>query len=85
MHVTGLNMKTEKRFRQHLSVNKVFLAKSVFDLHLLILKQAEEVYEIKGIVFPVAVSSVVLFLCSTQQASLTQIARALGHPHQLIA
>jgi DNA-binding MarR family transcriptional regulator len=78
-------MLQEEQFKNDISVNKAFMAKRVFDLHLLILKQAEEVYIRKEIVFPVAVSSVVLFLSSVDHASLAKISRALGQPHQLIA
>jgi DNA-binding MarR family transcriptional regulator len=78
-------MSYEEEFRKGLSVNKAFMAKRVFDLHLLILKQAEQVYTDRGIVFPVSVSSTVLFIASVKGASLAAIARALGHPHQLIA
>lgn len=78
-------MNIEEQFRKDISKNEAFMAKRVFDLHLLILKQAEEVYSNKGICFPVAVSSVMLFLSSIDAASLAQISRAMGQPHQLIA
>lgn len=75
----------EDKFRKSISTNKAFLAKRVFDLHLLILKQAEQVYQSKGMIFPVAVSSTILFFASVKSTSLAQIAKALGQPHQLIS
>jgi DNA-binding MarR family transcriptional regulator len=78
-------MNHEKEFKSSISVNKAFMAKRVFDLYLLILKQAEEVYQNKGMLFPVIVSSTILFLASVKSASLSQTAKALGQPHQLIA
>jgi hypothetical protein len=59
-------------------VFKAFMEKRVFDLFLLILKQAEEVYQNKGMLFPVIVSSTILFLASVKSASLSQTAKALG-------
>jgi DNA-binding MarR family transcriptional regulator len=75
----------EEKFKQSLVTNKAFMAKRIFDLHLLILKQAEQVYQTKEMIFPVAVSSTLLFLASVKSASLAQTAKALGQPHQLIA
>lgn len=78
-------MSRENEFKKSISNNRAFLAKRVFDLHLLIIKQAEEVYIEMGMIFPVAVSSVVLFLTHAKQASLSEISKALDQPHQLIA
>lgn len=78
-------MSRESEFKQSMEQNRAFTAKRVFDLHLLILKQAEDVYVSRGMIFPVAVSSVILFLSTAKRASLTEISKALGQPHQLIA
>jgi len=55
-------MSHEENFRQDMAVNEAFMEKRVLDLHLLIIKQASYVYQDRGIVFPVAVSSTMLFL-----------------------
>lgn len=78
-------MNHEESFNAEIAVNAAFLSKRVYDFHLLINKQADKVYKNKGIIFPVATSSTVLFLSTIDSASLAQIARALDHPHQLIA
>lgn len=78
-------MNNELQFLKELNINEAFLAKSVFNLHLLIQKQADDVYAAKGLEFPVVVSSTLLFLSSVNKASVTQIAKALDHTHQLAA
>lgn len=78
-------MTRESEFKKSISQNRAFLAKRVFDLHLIIIEQAEDVYSKMGMIFPVTVSSVVLFLTTAKQASLSDISKALGQPHQLIA
>ena len=78
-------MTRESEFKNSISENRAFLAKRVFDLHLIIINQAEDVYSKMGMIFPVTVSSVVLFLTSAKQASLSDISKALGQPHQLIS
>jgi DNA-binding MarR family transcriptional regulator len=80
-----LTMNQEEKFRQSLTVNKAFMSKRLFDLHLLIQKQAVEIYQAKGMIFPITVSSTILFIASVNGATLTQSAKALGLPHQLIA
>lgn len=78
-------MHDTNKFAQSLKHNRAFTAKLLFDLHLLITEQAADVYRDMGIIFPVSVSSTVLYLNSVEQASLTQIAKALSQPHQLIS
>ena len=80
---TQLNDASE--FSKELSFDSAFLAKSVFDLHCLIQKQSEELYLLKGLDFPVVVSSTIMFLSTVNKASITQIANALNHAHQLAA
>lgn len=78
-------MKTESDFYHELKSNYAFLAKSVFDLHCLIQAQSDELYQQKEMDFPVSVSSTLLFLSTINSASITQIAKALNHPHQVIS
>lgn len=78
-------MNNDEDFRAELAADAAFTAKMALDFALLVSRQAESVYERKGITFPVTVSSTVLYLTGVNTASLVEIARALGHPHQLIA
>ncbi|MEH6409177.1 MAG: hypothetical protein V7741_01535 [Hyphomonas sp.] len=85
LHSWRIRMASEERFRTELAFDPAFTAKMALDFALLVSKQAEIVYESKGITFPVTVSSTVLYLARVKAASLVEIARALGHPHQLIS
>ena len=78
-------MSIEASFSDNLKSNYAFLAKTVFDLHMLIQAQSEALYEEREMGFPVSVSSTLLFLTHTSKASITQIAKALNHPHQVIS
>lgn len=78
-------MTKDEEFKADLAEDLAFLPKMALDFALLTARQAESVYERAGIDFPVSVSSTVLFLARVKTASLVEIARALGQPHQLIA
>ena len=78
-------MNKEHNFRVELAADPAFTAKMAYDFAMLVGRQAESVYQSMGIAFPVTVSSTVLYLTKVKASSLAEIARALDHPHQLIA
>lgn len=76
-------MNDESHFSNQIQTNYAFVAKSVFDLHCLIQSQSEELYVEKEMGFPVWASSTLLFLATTEHASIMQISKALNLSHQL--
>jgi len=72
-------------FEENINNNTAFTNKRLFDLFLLINEQAGNVYMKLGIDFPVSASSTVLFLSVKKKGTVTEIAKALGLSHQLIA
>lgn len=66
-------------------VRKAYTAKKLLDLAFLIQSQVVKVYVRNGMVFPVACSSTLLHLSKSGPASVTEVARALRHPHQTVA
>lgn len=66
-------------------VRKAYTAKKLLDLAFLIQSQVTKVYVRKGMVFPVSCSSTLLHLNKEGPASVTEVARALQHPHQTVA
>ncbi len=75
----------DREFKEALGKDPAFTAKMALDFAVLVAKQAEEVYSAKGMAFPVQVSSTLLYILRAGTASLLEIARALDHPHQLVA
>jgi DNA-binding MarR family transcriptional regulator len=71
-------------FKETLDHDPAFMGKMALDLASLIARQAEAVYEARGMAFPVIVSSALLLLAETGPASMTEIAEGLGHSHQLV-
>jgi len=67
------------------TVRKAYLGKHAQDLILKSSDQVLDVYKARGIVIPVVVSSTLQFLNRDSGASLSDIARALELPHQLVA
>ncbi|MFC7049405.1 MarR family winged helix-turn-helix transcriptional regulator [Emcibacter nanhaiensis] len=74
-----------QQFKKELDRDPAFTGKMALDFAMLISRQAETVYEDRGIEFPVIVSSTLLCLAEVGSASLVEIARTLDHPHQLVA
>jgi DNA-binding MarR family transcriptional regulator len=66
-------------------IHKAYTGKKSLDFSYLVLAQVETVYRNKGMVFPVVTSSTLLYLSEQGSASLTEIAKALQFPHQVIA
>ncbi len=66
-------------------VRKAYTAKKLLDLAFLIQSQVTKVYTRNGMVFPVSCSSTLLHLGRRGPASVTEVARALRHPHQTVA
>lgn len=78
-------MSTIENFQAALATDSAFTGKLALDLAYLIEAQAEDVYVQRDIIFPVIASSTMLFMDSVASASLLEIAKVLGHPHQLVA
>lgn len=74
-----------REFYDDLVIQKAYTAKKLLDLAFLIQGQVTEVYVHKGMIFPVSCSSTLLFLSRGGPASVTEVARALQHPHQTVA
>ena len=70
-------------YQKNLKESLAFTPKLALDFVALIEKQAKPVYESMGIEFPVITSSTVHMLGHYQQASLSDIAKALDISHQL--
>jgi len=62
-----------------------YLGKHAQNLIFRTLEQEAEFYEMRGIVFPVRASSTVEMIDRKPGISLSEIGRALGFPHQLVA
>lgn len=62
-----------------------YLGKFAQNLILKTLEQESDIYEARGIVFPVRASSTVEMIKRKPGISLSEIGRALGFPHQLVA
>ena len=62
-----------------------FLPKLAFDFVSMVEKQAGAVYQDMGLVIPVITSSTLVLIANQEKASLLEIARGLGIPHQLAA
>ncbi|WP_199609628.1 MarR family winged helix-turn-helix transcriptional regulator [Flocculibacter collagenilyticus] len=72
-------------FENYINSNVAFTDKRLFDLFLLINEQADVIYKKLGIDFPVSCSPTVLSLSVKENSTVTDIAKALGLSHQLIA
>jgi DNA-binding MarR family transcriptional regulator len=75
----------QREFYDNPVIQKAYTAKKLLDLAFLIQGQVTEVYAHKGMIFPVSCSSTLLFLSNRGPASVTEVARALQHPHQTVA
>lgn len=62
-----------------------YLGKHAQNLIFKTLEQEAEIYEMRGIVFPVRASSTIEMINRKPGISLSEIGRALGFPHQLVA
>lgn len=74
-----------REFYDSAIVRKAYTAKKLLDLAFLIQSQVTKVYARNGMVFPVSCSSTLLHLSKSGPASVTEVARALQHPHQTVA
>lgn len=77
-------MSTAKFYNSEL-IQKAYTAKKALDFFYLILEQVRTVYLDKGMIFPVIASSTLLYISEHEPVSLTEISKALEHPHQVIA
>ncbi len=78
-------MTTGKQFASTLAHDAAFTGKMALDFAFLIGAQADTVYLDMGMRFPVIASSTLLLLATVGPSSLADAAKALGHPHQLVA
>lgn len=62
----------------------VFLGRAVERLSVLIADQSKAVFDAMGIVIPVRSCSLMTVLASLETASASDLARELGHSHQLV-
>ncbi|GGI73806.1 hypothetical protein GCM10007973_08300 [Polymorphobacter multimanifer] len=76
---------SQRDFYDNAIIQKAYTAKKLLDLAYLIQGQVTEVYAHKGMIFPVSCSSTLLCLGKRGPASVTEVARALAHPHQTVA
>lgn len=76
---------TKNSFYDSGVIDKAYTAKKLLDLSYLIQSQVSQVYRQKGMIFPVICSSALLFLSRHGPASVTEVAKALEHPHQTVA
>lgn len=67
------------------TTRKAYLGKAAQNLILTSSEQVLEIYELRGIVFPVRVSSTLEMIHRRPGISLSEIGRELGIPHQLVA
>jgi len=67
------------------TIQKAYTPKKLLDLVHLIIEQVSPVYSQKGMIFPISCSSTLLNLGRNGPASVTEIAKILGHPHQTVA
>jgi DNA-binding MarR family transcriptional regulator len=68
-----------------LRFKRSFTPKLAWDFSSSMEKQAAVVYEKMGLIIPVITSSTLCFISEQKEASLLEVARALGIPHQLAA
>lgn len=80
-----LGVMKQREFYDDPIIQKAYTAKKLLDLAFLIQAQVTEVYVHRGMIFPVSCSSTLLFLNKCGPASVTEVARALQHPHQTVA
>lgn len=85
MHTSNDTRRKTALFQTEMATDDAFLAKMAMDFAQLAAKQAGPVYLDMGICFPVSMSSTMLYLNRVDDASLVEMARALDHPHQLVA
>ncbi len=64
---------------------RAYLGKHAQNLILRTLEQESDLFEMRGIIFPVRVSSAVEMIRRQPGISLSEIGRALGFPHQLVS
>jgi len=76
---------SQKEFYEDDVLQRAYTAKKLLDLSYLIQSQVTEVYARKGLIFPVSCSSTLLRIHRSGPASVTELARALAHPHQTVA
>ena len=62
----------------------VFLGRAVERLSILIAEQSQTVFDTMGIVIPVRSCSLMTVLATLGTASASDLARELGHSHQLV-
>lgn len=62
----------------------VFLGRAVERLSVLIADQSQAVFDAMGVVIPVRSCSLMTFLALRGEASASDLARELGHSHQLV-
>jgi len=67
------------------TTRKAYLGKAAQSLILTSSDQVREIYELRGLVIPVRVSSTLEIINRKPGISLSEIGRALGIPHQLVA
>ncbi len=67
------------------TIRKAYLGKHAQELLLQSSEQVRVVYEQRGIVIPVVVSSVLHFIYTDPRTSLADISKGLKLPHQLVA
>lgn len=72
-------------FIGHSHVQDAYLGKLASQLTAITSEQMQAIYRERGIEFPVLVSSTLHYVFKNQGASLSDIARGLGLPHQLVA
>ncbi len=72
-------------FIAHSHVQDAYLGKLASQLTSVTSEQMQEIYALRGLVIPVLVSSVLHYVFKHELASLSDIARALGLQHQLVA
>lgn len=75
---------TERRNNQAAIDDIAFLGRTVERLSVLIAEQSKAVFDAMGIVIPVRSCSLMTVLASLGTASASDMARELGHSHQLV-
>ena len=72
-------------FIAHSHVQDAYLGKLASQLTAVTSEQMQVIYAERGLAIPVLVSSVLHYVFKHEDASLSDIARALGLQHQLVA
>jgi DNA-binding MarR family transcriptional regulator len=75
---------TERRAHPGTVDDDVFLGRAVERLSVLIAEQSQAVFDRMGVVIPVRSCSLMLVLAMLGTASASDLARELGHSHQLV-